>query len=66
MSKSETMTTDTGKAGEPAALTDKDLEAVSGGMDLKGASEALTQRAGQNDPAQMFQQIMQQLTQGQG
>ena len=25
MSKSETMTTDTGKAGEPAALTDKDL-----------------------------------------
>jgi len=49
-------------------LTDKDLEAVSGGMDLKGASEALTQRAqtqsGQNDPAQMFQQIMQQMTQG--
>jgi hypothetical protein len=70
MSKSETMTTNTGAAGEPAALTDKDLEAVSGGMDLKGASEALTQRAqpqrGQNDPAQMFQQIMQQLTQGQG
>ena len=31
MSGSETMTTDTGKAGEPAALTDKDLEAVSGG-----------------------------------
>jgi hypothetical protein len=67
MSKSETMTTDTGKAGEPAALTDKDLDAVSGGMDLKGASDAMTQRAqqsGQNDPAQMFQQIMQQMTQG--
>jgi hypothetical protein len=64
MSKSETMTTNTGKAGEPAALTDKDLEAVSGGMDLKGASDAMTQRAQQNDPAQMFQQIMQQLTQG--
>jgi hypothetical protein len=31
MSKSETMITDTGKAGEPAALTDKDLEAVTGG-----------------------------------
>ena len=31
MSKSETMTTDTGKAGEPAALTDKDLDAVAGG-----------------------------------
>ena len=48
MSKSETMTTNTGKAGEPAALTDKDLDAVSGGMDLKGASEALTQRTQQN------------------
>ena len=48
MSKSETMTTNTGKAGEPAALTDKDLEAASGGMDLKGASEAMTQRAQQN------------------
>jgi hypothetical protein len=31
MSKSEIMTTDTGKAGEPAALTDKDLDAVTGG-----------------------------------
>jgi hypothetical protein len=61
MSKSETMTMDSDKAGEPTALTDKDLDAVSGGMDLKGASEALTQR-GKNDPAQMFQQIMQQLT----
>ena len=61
MSKSETMTTDTGKAGEPAALTDKELDAVSGGMDLKGASEALTQRAQQNAaPQQMIQQILQQ------
>jgi hypothetical protein len=64
MRKSKTMTTNTGAAGEPAALTDKDLEAVSGGMDLKGASDAMTQRAQQNDPAQMFQQIMQQMTQG--
>jgi len=63
MSKSETMITDTGKAGEPAALTDEDLDAVSGGMDLKGASDAMNQRA-KNDPAQMFQQIMQQMTQG--
>ena len=31
MSKSETMPTDTGKAGEPAALTDKQLDAVTGG-----------------------------------
>jgi hypothetical protein len=31
MSKSETMTTDIGTAGEPAALTDKDLDAVTGG-----------------------------------
>ena len=31
MRKSKTMTTDTGKAGESAALTDKDLEAVTGG-----------------------------------
>jgi len=45
---SKTMTTDTGKAGEPAALTDKELDAVAGGMDLKGASEALTQRAQQH------------------
>jgi hypothetical protein len=30
MSKSETMTTETGTAGEPDALTDKDLDAVTG------------------------------------
>jgi hypothetical protein len=31
MSTFETKTTDTGTAGEPAALTDKDLEVVIGG-----------------------------------
>jgi bacteriocin-like protein len=31
MSKPETKTTDTGKAGEPAALTDKELDAITGG-----------------------------------
>jgi bacteriocin-like protein len=31
MRKSETMTTDIGKTGEPAALTDKELDTVTGG-----------------------------------
>jgi hypothetical protein len=31
MRKSETMTTDIGKTGDPAALTDKDLDTVTGG-----------------------------------
>ena len=31
MSKFETMTTDTGTSGEPDALTDKELDAVTGG-----------------------------------
>jgi hypothetical protein len=31
-----------------------------------GESGQCSQGGGQNDPAQMFQQIMQQLTQGQG
>ena len=66
MSKSKTMTPDTGKAGEATVLTDGELKAVSGGaVDLKGASEALAQRTEQNsgsDPAQMFRRIMQQLT----
>ena len=35
MSKPETMTTDTGTAGEPDALTDKDLEAATGGASPK-------------------------------
>jgi hypothetical protein len=34
MSKSETMTTETSKAGERAALTDKDLDAVTGGVEV--------------------------------
>ena len=47
-------------------LSSEELDAVSGGFFLsfiKGAGEAA---GGQNDPAQMFQQVMQQLTQGQG
>ena len=64
MSKSKIMSPDTSKAGEATALTDVELNAVSGGaVDLKGAGDALTQRSqakGGNDPAQMFQQIMQQ------
>ena len=35
MSKSETMTPDTGTAGEPDALTDKELDAVIGGATPK-------------------------------
>jgi hypothetical protein len=34
MSKSEIMTTDTGTASEPAAVTDKELDAVTGGSPL--------------------------------
>jgi bacteriocin-like protein len=32
MSKSETRTTDSGTANEPSALTDKELDAVTGGV----------------------------------
>ncbi|WP_439924971.1 hypothetical protein [Nitrobacter sp. JJSN] len=51
-------------------LSDRDLDAVSGGF-IKGALEGVCRNderasGGQNDPAQMFQQILQQLTQGQG
>jgi bacteriocin-like protein len=42
-------------AQPPDELSDDQLEQVTGGTD-----------GGVNDPAQMFQQIMQQLTQGQG
>jgi hypothetical protein len=35
MSKSAIMTTDTGTASEPAALPDKDLDAVTGGASPK-------------------------------
>jgi hypothetical protein len=49
-------------------LTDADLHLVSGGfLGLTGTLNGGLRRAGQggqNDPAQMFQQIMQQLTQG--
>ena len=36
-------------------LDDTELNAVSGGMDLKGASEAMTQRAQQNSAAEWIQ-----------
>jgi hypothetical protein len=49
-----------------------ELDRVSGGF-IKGALEGVCRnegassgQGGQNDPAQMFQQILQQLTQGQG
>jgi hypothetical protein len=60
-------------------LETHELDAVSGGfirlplvaikvLDIKGNETAgqCSQGGGQNDPAQMFQQILQQLTQGQG
>jgi hypothetical protein len=47
-------------------LGERELDCVSGG--IKGALEGVCRNderpSGQNDPAQMFQQIMQQLTQG--
>jgi hypothetical protein len=51
-------------------LETHELDSVSGGF-IKGALEGVCKRdegasGGQNDPAQMFQQILQQLTQGQG
>jgi hypothetical protein len=49
-----------------------ELDRVSGGF-IKGALQGVCRNeggasasGGQNDPAQMFQQILQQLTQGQG
>jgi hypothetical protein len=48
------MTTDTNRAGELDALTDKDLDAVAGGMDLKGASESMTQRSQIYRPGQII------------
>lgn len=47
-----------------------ELDCVSGGS-IKGALEGVCSKdegasGGKNDPAQMFQQILQQLTQGQG
>ncbi len=54
-------------------LSCEELDRVSGGS-IKGALEGVCKadegtsggQGGQNDPAQMFQQLMQQLTQGQG
>jgi hypothetical protein len=50
-------------------LGERELDGVSGGG-IKGALEGKCTNdkgpSGQNDPAQMFQQILQQLTQGQG
>jgi bacteriocin-like protein len=53
-------------------LSIDELDSVSGGG-IKGALEGVCTRdegtsgqGGQNDPAQMFQQILQQLTQHQG
>ena len=49
-------------------LTSDELNDVSGGF-IKGALQGVCRKdeasGGQNDPAQMFQQILQQLTQGQ-
>ena len=46
-------------------LGERELDCVSGG--IKGALEGVCRKdevtSGQNDPAQMFQQILQQLTQ---
>ena len=54
-------------------LSSEDLDAVSGGFfgslirqAMAGQNAQGGGQGGQNDPAQMFQQIMQQLTQGQG
>jgi hypothetical protein len=51
-------------------LGERELDCVSGGH-IKGALAGVCRNdegtsGGQNDPAQMFQQILQQLTQGQG
>ena len=56
-----------------ADLAERELDAVSGGMlplplaayKVRAASQGEGTGGGQNDPAQMFQQILQQLTQGQ-
>ena len=53
-------------------LSSRELEAVSGGMNVlllplaafSCRSQVAGGQGGQNDPAQMFQQITQQLTQG--
>jgi hypothetical protein len=48
-------------------LSSDDLDAVSGGGFFSSWLRfSKPETGGQNDPAQMFQQILQQLTQGQG
>ncbi|MBR0752595.1 hypothetical protein JQ604_10405 [Bradyrhizobium jicamae] len=55
-------------------LGERELDAVSGGLlslplaayTVRPASNGEGASGGQSDPAQMFQQILQQLTQGQG
>ena len=44
-------------------LSSEELDAVFGGWFCFGGRIEQTSPGGQNDPAQMFQQIMQQLTQ---
>ncbi|MBX9650354.1 MAG: hypothetical protein K2X57_25250 [Xanthobacteraceae bacterium] len=49
-------------------LSERELDCVSAGG-IKGALQGVCTKGtsgGQNDPAQMFQQILQQLTQGPG
>ena len=63
------MNTILANADQNRALKDEDLDSVSGGWFCVVAgfiSQTRSSSGGQNDPAQMFQQIMQQLTQGQG
>jgi 6-phosphogluconate dehydrogenase len=49
-------------------LSPEELDKVGGGFASieHGAGKGNTASGGQNDPAQQFQQILQQLTQGQG
>lgn len=63
----------TSEAVDLHELSSVDLDAVSGGFfgslirqAMGGQKAQGGGQGGQNDPAQMFQQIMQQLTQGQG
>jgi hypothetical protein len=54
-------------ADQSRALKDEELDTVSSGWFCCFAgfiSQTRSSSQGQNDPAQMFQQIMQQLTQG--
>jgi hypothetical protein len=54
------------EALELRELSSEELNAVSGGLPANWVTGTckVERTAGQNDPAQMFQQILQQLTQG--